>query len=183
MSFCVLSGVGSISDQLHEYVKWCHSAGPGAWIVPELIARKGSGFAPADLPTGIHQGTPNQCYSNAYHLALENGFDYVEGVIVREISPGIGIHHAWCATKDNDQAIDNTLRSSPNDIYYGIRFDNDKIYNIQEKLNYYGFLSGPIKPNYDLALTLIDLCPDIGLYMAYQKAKRKQKRRRTIATS
>ena len=76
-----------------------------------------------------------------------------------------------------DLVIDNTLQSSsPDDIYHGIRFNNSTVFQIQSKLKYYGFLSSPTEPNYELALsldpTLIDLLPD----MSHLSQKKRRKR-------
>jgi hypothetical protein len=165
----LLSGNGSLSEQLHEYVTTILPIGPGAWLVAELIARKGSQFLPAVLPATIQRGKARDCYLNATLLAQRHGFDYVEGVAIRKVLPGIAFHHAWCALPGSDQVIDNTFEDIAEDVFFGIRFSHDKLYAMMDQSGCYGYLQNAIRPNYEFILaldpTLNELWPDMQRYI------------------
>lgn len=159
MTIIMLSGDGSFSDQLRRYVEWTNILGPAAFLFPELLIRKGRDFVAAPRPTSMRRGMPQRCFKNAAIMAIAKGYGYVEGLVARDLTPGLAFHHAWCCKPDNDVVIDNTLESVvPQDRYFGIRFTKAQLINMIETTPHYGFLVGPVRPNYKL---LVELDPTL----------------------
>lgn len=61
----------------------------------DFVLREGRVYRPAALPAGVVQHPPRHCFANAIHLAIEHGFDYVEGFALSVF--GQAVHHAWNA--------------------------------------------------------------------------------------
>jgi hypothetical protein len=152
MSLFPLPGDGTLVEQLKAYSAFMRKYGVNAWLLPELIARKGVPFVRAACPQSIKLGIPNKCFLNAVVLAQRHGYDYVEGVCVRK-DIGVAVHHAWCAEPDSQNVIDNTLRV-PADSYLGIRFLRERLYGLLGDSKYFGFLAEPNQTSYALELSL-----------------------------
>lgn len=155
MSIVYLPGEGSFVDQLGRYVELTSKLGPAAFLFPELLIHKGQEFVAAPRPVTMRRGVPKQCFKNAALMAIGKGYDYVEGLLARPVVPGIAIHHAWCCKAGSDVVIDNTIETVMlEDRYFGIRFTKQKLMEMIEASQHYGFLVGPIRPNYKLILEL-----------------------------
>lgn len=92
------------------------------WMTIEAFVTKyGRSYDWRPLPENIKRGPMQQCFDNAYKLALRRKeLTYVEGYATRVIP----VYHAWCATKDGI-VVDPTWRESKYDdelAYYGVPF-------------------------------------------------------------
>lgn len=103
----------------------------------DLVFEYGQLWTPMSLPSDIPRGTPKECFSNAFHLAMEDPtLTYVEGYAQ---SPMIPTLHAWVVTPDGE-VIDNTWDSPEVNAYYGIAFETDFAGGLMVKQGFYGLL-------------------------------------------
>jgi hypothetical protein len=105
-----------------------------------FVLEHGRPFTAAPRPDWCERGTPKECFSNAFHLALETGLIYVEGFMLRDGLP-IPIHHGWCV--DGDVVIDPTINDPENCEYYGIPMDTDFVLLHTTTSGVYGILDNP----------------------------------------
>jgi len=89
----------------------------------EFLLEYGWLYRPVKLPKGIRAGRENECFNNAFLLALEDdSLTYCEGFVLSS-NGQIPIHHAW-VINGAGRAIDNTLVvTAP--AYFGVPFKTD----------------------------------------------------------
>lgn len=84
-------------------------------------------------------GPMKQCYTNAYHGAMDNDdLTYVEGLASTKSLPGFPVEHAWNVNKQG-QVIDPTWNDGS--AYFGIPFKTDYIQKVAVRSGVYGVLS------------------------------------------
>ena len=89
----------------------------------EFVLEYGYWYDPLPLPDDIEQGTLQECFTNAFNLALDNkSLIYCEGFVLSRTKETL-IHHAW-VTDGTGRAIDNTL-VPPATAYAGVPFITD----------------------------------------------------------
>ena len=86
----------------------------------EFLLEYGWLYLSAPLPTGIRAGRPNECFNNAFRLAMDgHSLTYCEGLVLAPKGQS-AIPHAW-VSDGNGRAIDNTLVvTAP--AYFGVPF-------------------------------------------------------------
>jgi hypothetical protein len=89
------------------------------WIAEKAVLKLGQPFIGIARPKGFLQRKPQQCFLNAFRLALDHRGVYVEGFVLSSTSHLN--HHAW-VTLDGIHAIDVTLKDAPAFAYFGIAF-------------------------------------------------------------
>ena len=82
-----------------------------------LVLEKGRTFTSTMRPPGRRKGWQKRCFQNATLLALDQGYDYVEGYLC-PLESGSPFLHAWCAV--GNVAIDPTLRNPEAYEFFGI---------------------------------------------------------------
>lgn len=83
--------------------------------------------------------TPQQCYRNAYDLAITKGMIYCEGYVDYF---GVPIEHAWCLSKSG-LLIEPTMRYPGRRMeYFGIPFSASYVTRSIIENGYYGVLFG-----------------------------------------
>lgn len=102
--------------------------------VEELVLDQGTFFHGQELPEWAEQDAPQECYSNAFFLALDLGYRYFEGV---GSTPFFPVAHAWVVDPD-DNVIDTTWDDPQDRIYCGIEIPVDVVRAIIEETGYYG---------------------------------------------
>lgn len=100
----------------------------------DFIRKEGVYMRGSPLPDHVERGEPRQCYMNAFWLALENGFDYYEGLA----SLIIPTEHAWCVHEG--KVVDPTWPESERAGYYGVHFPIDYVAKVVNDTQYYGVL-------------------------------------------
>lgn len=104
-----------------------------------IVLKYGRAFeAPAHpRPEGIRKGRDKRCFMNSYRLT-EQGYHYVEGFAIPNISVAIPVQHAW-VVDDNDNVIETTWPESGLE-YYGIIFDREFVDKVMLELRVYGIM-------------------------------------------
>jgi hypothetical protein len=84
-------------------------------------------------------GTTKQCYTNAFHGAMDNDdLTYVEGLASTKTIPGFPVEHAWNVNKQG-QVVDPTWNDGS--AYFGIPFKTDYVQKVAARSGVYGILS------------------------------------------
>jgi hypothetical protein len=87
----------------------------------EFLLEHGWRYRPSRLPKHIKRGEKNECFNNAFELALnDHSLTYCEGFVLNRTGK-LPIHHAW-VTDGTGRAIDNTLVESAS-AYFGVPFN------------------------------------------------------------
>jgi hypothetical protein len=95
--------------------KWTHKQTPCGFVLEH------GWYAPDARPANLPAGTVNECFVNAFMLALDDpSLTYREGYAVAA-EGGRRDHHAW-VTDDSGRAIDVTW-PTPGVAYAGVPFD------------------------------------------------------------
>jgi hypothetical protein len=107
----------------------------------DLVLREGEAFTPApyDAERWRFAGTPKNCFSDAFDLAIRwPELTYAEGYASGMIP---GIHHAWAVTADGT-VVDPTWAANGHhgDEYLGIRFPNSFVLDVVNEKGTYGVL-------------------------------------------
>lgn len=116
-------------------------------FMQKFVLENGREFGKAVKPKKL--GKPKLCFMNAYHHALDNDLEYVEGYVM---IPGIPflIHHAWCCETGDNTPIEVTIKKCEDHEYFGIEFD---MYTVEKELaknGVYGILDTGHGINVDL---------------------------------
>lgn len=84
-------------------------------------------FRPHPLPRGFRRGKQNQCYGNAFDLAvLTAGLTYCEGFVLFSLgSRAAEVEHGWCVAADG-RVIELTLRQVGLS-YFGIPYRPEQL--------------------------------------------------------
>lgn len=101
-------------------------------------------------PDWLPRMTPNQCFKNAYELAMVADLSfgplhYVEGNVVCTELPLL-VEHAWCVT-DDGTVVDPTLpeiRSEVETSYFGIQVPLEIVNKSLAEYGVYGVLDKPL---------------------------------------
>jgi len=121
--------------ELKEYLKQVDRIAKGRSL-ESIVLRYGRPFPVIPKPKDVRKHKAGQCYSNAYHLAYQCNWQYVEGFALCDF--GIPLQHAW-AVDGNDNAVDNTWR--PEGLaYFGIAIDQKMSDEILFDSRTYGIL-------------------------------------------
>ena len=103
-----------------------------------LLANGAESFDHAPRPADVEQGTPQECYRNAFLLAISrDDLTYVEGIVVHGRLP-MPIHHAWTIDLD-DNVVDPTIEDD--DLtYFGVRVPDEVAAEVIVEAGFYGIL-------------------------------------------
>ena len=84
-------------------------------------------FRPQPLPRGFRRGKQNQCYGNAFDLAVRTaGLTYCEGFVLFSLgNRAAEVEHAWCVAADG-RVIELTLRQVGL-AYFGIPYRPEQL--------------------------------------------------------
>jgi hypothetical protein len=126
--FALFAILVSLRDQFREL-----TVPEGASTAAEMVAlydhylEFGRFFRPQPLPRGFRRGEPNQCYGNAYDLAVRTaGLTYCEGyALISTGSSAAEVEHGWCVTADG-QVVEVTLRQ-PGLSYFGVAYRPEQL--------------------------------------------------------
>lgn len=123
-------------DGLQSYLKFVAEQ-IGAMSYEAVVLKYGQSYpAPAIArPKGIRKGKDGECFANAYHVAADKGWQYVEG-FARSI---IFVHHAW-VIDDRGNVVETTWKE-PGTEYYGIPLDMQFIHQVFLETRVYGVLN------------------------------------------
>jgi hypothetical protein len=89
----------------------------------EFVLDYGYWYDLTPRPKGIRLGRKNQCFANAFNLALnDDSLMYCEGFCV-SLGGGLLVHHAW-VTDGAGRVIDNSLKE-PAAAYAGVPFNTN----------------------------------------------------------
>lgn len=100
-----------------------------------LIQKYGVEFKPAARPSNVPKMRYKECFKNAFDLAMQTGYTYVEGIACSFFPT----HHAWCVD-ENGNVIDPTWDSPENCHYFGIPFEWDFVMEKVESTMTYGVM-------------------------------------------
>ena len=87
-------------------------------------------------PDASARGPLGECYQNAWHLAEERGWEYVEGYATTT-ELGIPLMHAWCINEDGD-VVDPTWDDGEN--YFGVVIPVNIARSVMAETEHYGVL-------------------------------------------
>ena len=93
--------------------------------------------APLGAEAGFEMGEMKQCYRNAFLLALEKDWDYVEGYATTT-ELGIPLMHAWCLDSEG-RVVDPTW--SDGDAYVGVVIPRELAVRVMRRVELYGVLT------------------------------------------
>lgn len=104
-----------------------------------IVLQHGKPFTPpaAPRPKGIRKGADKQCYRNAYLLAFQMDWTYVEGFAIPDCVP-IPLQHAWVI--DSQGNLIETTWDTPGIEYFGIPLEWDFIHKTLLDTKRYGVL-------------------------------------------
>jgi len=110
--------------------------------IEAFVLKNGRYFKPAPLPKGIPHGDVNNCFKNAFVLAVKNKtrYLYCEGFASSGLIPLI---HAWVVDRKG-RVIDPTWcpDGTNNKMeYYGIPFDWDYVTRQFKDMKHFGFIN------------------------------------------
>ena len=129
-----------LKEHLEQLSKMAQeSMGGRAWVVEQVVLRKGETFKAQKLPSSVKRGTPKECFSNASFLTGTSNLDYAEGLAMRPGLP-LAIHHAWCVDKEGN-VYDNTWTDPETCEYMGFRQTKEELNKKLLMLGYYGIWS------------------------------------------
>src|SRR5436309_15124810 len=94
----------------------------GSWAgMAEVVFQYGGPYLGAERPKGFRQRAMKMCFRNAYVLAFDKGYTYVEGFALSDGDGALLLYHAWVTT-DGVHALDPTWRDATACAYFGIAF-------------------------------------------------------------
>lgn len=124
-------------SELLKYLKFVDQASKGN-SMESIVLKHGIAY-PAPIiarPKGIKKGKDRQCFTNAYHICIENkGFKYIEGFALSIIP----VHHAWVLDEDGN-VIETTWKEAGEE-YYGIELDIPWVNKVIYETKVYGALN------------------------------------------
>lgn len=100
----------------------------GSPLAYQVLAARGRVY-PRKAPYQPVLGQLGQCYENAYHLAMNQGLHYVEGLAIPG-AVGFAMDHAWCVD-DDGQVFDPTWDNGQD--YFGVPFSYDGLATIYDQ--------------------------------------------------
>lgn len=126
--FALFAALTGLRDQYRAM----HAAEPSE-SVRDMLAlyghylEHGRFFRPQPLPRGYRRGRPNQCYANAFDLAVRTAdLVYCEGYVLFSLgSQAAEVEHGWCVTADG-RVIELTLRQVGLS-YFGISYRPEQL--------------------------------------------------------
>jgi len=107
----------AVNTSAEDHIRMYTRVQQGVKSPYHLLAQYGKLWAPTIKPDSVGYGKMGECFSNALHLAHEEGLTYVEGYATTVIP----MHHAWCVDSAGN-VIDPTWRALGSS-YFGIPFD------------------------------------------------------------
>jgi hypothetical protein len=148
--FCSGEGRGDVSlARPQGFLMGLDSMRVSTEAISQLLERDGREFTAQALPKGITRGTPQECYSNATRLVMDDrwsgekkqGLRYAEGILYLNGDKGIGILHGWAVTPDG-KVIDNTIANPEQHKYFGIIHETEPYMAYMLRSKTFGVLGG-----------------------------------------
>jgi len=117
---------------LRDQYRAMHATGPSE-SARDMLAlyghylEHGQFFRPQPLPHGFRRGKQNQCYGNAFDLAVRTaGLTYCEGFVLFSLgSRSAEVEHGWCVAADG-RVLELTLREVGLS-YFGIPYRPERL--------------------------------------------------------
>jgi hypothetical protein len=117
---------------LRDQYRAMHATDPSESVRDMLVLyyhylEHGRFFRPQPLPRGFRRGKKNQCYANAFDLAVRTaGLTYCEGFILFSLgSRAAEVEHGWCVDADG-RVLELTLREVGLS-YFGITYRPEQL--------------------------------------------------------
>jgi hypothetical protein len=88
----------------------------GENVYYDFLLAHGVGYLPGPNTFAGPRWEQHNCFGNALHLAIDAGYDYVEGKVFIH---GVALDHAWCIDGDGN-VIDPTAEGKGINGYYGV---------------------------------------------------------------
>lgn len=108
------------------------------WHFHSVVLKHGRFWTPCPRPKGLSQGTPRQCFANAFALlhAFERQepgrYRYAEGWAASSNALNLPIHHAWLVDEQG-RVLDWTWDYHDGTAYFGFSFATDFVLGRPEK--------------------------------------------------
>ena len=125
---------------LEDYLETIATKFSSQKTIEAIVWKMGRSFTPLDAPRphGVYRGKSKECYSNAYRLADDIKYRYVEGFAISDIGILLPIQHAWVTDKKGN-VIETTWPKS-GFAYYGIPFGQTMLNKIISETGTFGVL-------------------------------------------